>query len=135
MSFSGSAKLIKQLNALCCTLAHNARHKPNLNVTSLLICVMHVIMHACNMYVAAAHGNYSYRALASNFTLSGLQYCIYVHVPTLSPGSYLAQHTPRELQQPCVSYKLFEADVNKQCKINKAHKIKRRVCCTTNNGK
>lgn len=48
----------------------------NLNITSVSIYIMHVIMHACNMYVAA-HGNYGSRT-ALCLTLTHVLYTLRV---------------------------------------------------------
>lgn len=121
MSFSIYAKLITQLNAPYCTLVYSARYKSNLNVTSVSLCIMHVNMHACNMHVAA-HENYIVRAhlcltLAINLTLKGLQYCICVHVH--HRGLTLCSTHP--IATPCLSYKLFVVNANKQCMIHKTY--------------
>lgn len=89
--------------------------RQNLNITSVFICIMHVIMHACNMDVLA-HGNYT-SVLDTCMKFYTHRVAICVHVSTLSP---CAAHTQR-IATPCLSYKHFGVYVNKQCMMNKAY--------------
>lgn len=110
---------------------YSARDKSNLNVTSVFICIVHVIMHACNMDVLA-HGNIWAWPLQEILHSPGCNLCACVHIITrVLP---CAAHTQR-IATPCLSYKHFGVYVNKQCTMHKAYVIPRTVYYTTNNGK